>query len=83
MISFLVFGSKVNELKVPNISGRQNWNYVEIGTEETCVFSKTTGEHDFCPQEDLNKINDYLRKGLTIWENPDNIGNFNLSNAIV
>ena len=80
---FSRFGYKVNEIKVPNISGRQNWNYVEIGQNETCAFSKTTGDTNFCPQEDLDKINDYLRKGLTIWSNIDNIGNFTLNNNII
>lgn len=77
------FGYKVNELKVPNISGRANWNYVEIGEGEICAYANGNNQNGQVPQVDLDIINSQLRGGLTIWSNPENIGNFNLSNGIV
>lgn len=80
---FSRFGYKINELKVPNISGRANWNYVEIGEGENCAYASGNNQNGQVPQRDLDIINSQLREGLTIWGNPENIGNFNLSNGIV
>ena len=73
---FTRFGYKINRLKVPNITGRTYWNYVEIGNEEDI------GEGDV-PGNFMEIINNACRKGITIWHNHDNIGNYNLSNTIV
>lgn len=80
---FTRFGYKVNELKVPNISGRANWNYVEIGEGEICAYANGNNQNGQVPQVDLDIINSQLRGGLTIWNDPENIGDFNLSNGIV
>ena len=73
---FTRFGYTVNSLKVPNITGRTYWNYVEIGAGEDIAF----GTLPIGAMEDINNI---FRRGTTVWHSHDNIGNFNLSNTIV
>lgn len=69
-------GYKVNVIKEPNIIGRRNWNYVEIaGTEQV-------GYGDV-PSNAMDAINNACRKGVTIWHNHTNLGNFSLDNSIV
>lgn len=76
------FGYKVNRVFTPNISGRRNWNYVEIGSGEKCAFSNINATFGV-PQNDLNIINEQLQTGLTIWSDIDNIGDYSLTNDIV
>lgn len=70
------FGYKVNSLKVPNITGRTYWNYVEIGAGEDVAFGNI-------PIDAMEEINNIFRSGTTIWHNHANIGNFTLNNTIV
>lgn len=68
------YGYKVNAFKLPNITGRTNWNYV-----------KTVGcyiEADI-PQEDLAEIKAMFDRGITFWHNPLTFGNYNQTNTIV
>lgn len=71
---FDMFGYKVNDVKVPNITGRRNWNYVK--TIE-CNF---TGD---IPQADLNIIKQMFNNGVTMWHNPSTMYNYSNSNSIV
>ena len=71
---FDMFGYKVNSVKVPNITGRQNWNFVK--TIE-CNF-----EGDI-PQQHLSLIKQMFNNGVTLWHNPTTIYNYNSSNNIV
>lgn len=73
---FSRFGYKINNIETPNIIGRQNWNYVEIGQNE-CIGYGTV------PTIFMDEINNACRKGVTIWHNHANIGNYSLSNNIV
>ena len=73
---FTRFGYKINRLKVPNITGRTYWNYVEIGASEDIGYGDV-------PTTYMEIINNAARKGVTIWHNHTNIGNYNLSNTIV
>ena len=70
------FGYKVNSLKVPNITGRTYWNYVEINKGDVIGFGEI-------PSVALEQINEIFYKGVTIWHNHANIGNYNLNNTIV
>ncbi|MEE3324825.1 MAG: hypothetical protein VZR33_05770 [Methanosphaera sp.] len=71
---FSMFGYKVNSVKVPNITGRANWNYVKtIG----CNF---TGN---IPQEDIEKIRNLFNSGITFWHNEQNFLNYSASNGII
>lgn len=73
---FSRYGYQINRVKNPNIIGRANWNYVEIGSTEEIGYGDV-------PAIYMDEINKACRKGVTIWHNHDNIGNFNLSNNIV
>ena len=73
---FTRFGYKVNRLKTPNITGRQYWNYVQIGTGEEIGKGAV-------PTKYMDIINQATRNGVTIWHNHANIGNYNLNNSIV
>ena len=71
---FSMFGYKVNRLKVPNITGRRNWNYV-----------KTVGcyiEADI-PQDDLQEIKDMFNNGVTFWHNPSTFADYSQNNDII
>jgi hypothetical protein len=72
---FSRFGYKVNSLKVPNITGRTYFNYVEIGAGEDIAFGTL-------PIDAMEDINNIFRRGTTIWHNHDNIGNFSLDNNL-
>ena len=71
---FTMFGYKVNTVKIPNITGRSQWNYIKT------VDCNCDGE---IPQEDLETIRKACNAGITFWHNPANIYNYSLSNTIV
>lgn len=73
---FTRFGYKVIRNKIPNITGRQNFNYIEIGQGETFAYGEV-------PANSLYEINQIARNGVTIWHNHENIGNYDISNNIV
>lgn len=71
---FSMFGYKVNDVKIPNITGRTNWNYVKT---IDCNFDGNI------PQTDLNIIKSMFNNGVTLWHSPSNIYDYSLSNNIV
>ena len=71
---FSMFGYKINRVKVPNITGRSNWNYVKT---INCNFDGDI------PQTDLNIIKAMFNNGVTLWHNPSTIYNYSNSNSIV
>lgn len=73
---FSRYGYQINRVKLPNITGRTYWNYVEIGSNEEIGTGSV-------PANFMSTINNACRKGVTIWHNHANIGNFNLNNTIV
>lgn len=73
---FTRFGYKINSLTLPNIVGRKNWNYIEIGSSESIGFGSV-------PTYYMEEINNACRKGITVWHNHDNIGNYSLDNSII
>ena len=71
---FSQFGYKCNRVKVPNITGRRNWNYV-----------KTVGcyiEADI-PQDDLQNIKNMFDRGITFWHNPATFADYSQNNDII
>ena len=71
---FSQFGYKCNRVKLPNITGRRNWNFV-----------KTVGcyiEADI-PQDDLQEIKSMFDKGITFWHNPATFADYSQSNDII
>lgn len=69
-----MFGYATNRVKLPNITGRRNWNYI-----------KTVGcyiEADI-PQEDLAEIKSMFDSGITIWHNPSTFADYSQNNDII
>ena len=77
---FTRYGYATNMIKVPNQTGRTNWNYVEIAAGESIGVSTGTIS---VPADAMAVINAAYRKGVTIFHNIDNIGDFSLSNSII
>lgn len=73
---FTKFGYKVNRLKTPNLASRTYWNYIEIAQSEDIGYGDVPPVH-------MEIINNICRRGVTIWHNHSNIGNYNLNNTIV
>lgn len=71
---FSKFGYKINRVKIPNVSGRTNWNYVKT---IDCYI------HADIPQEDVIEIQSMFNNGVTFWHNPSTFGDYSQSNAIV
>lgn len=68
---FTMFGYQVNELKTPDIHTRQRWNYI-----------KTNGANfgGSVPAECMDVLKKVHDRGITYWQNHDDIGNYSLSN---
>ena len=73
---FSRFGYKLDEVAMPNITGRTYWNYVEIGASEEIGYGEV-------PAKYMDTINNACRRGVIIWHNHENIGDFSLNNSIV
>lgn len=72
---FSMFGYKVNALKIPNIRGRLNWNYVKT---IDCNIEGTE-----IPEKDINELKDMFDKGITFWHNISTFRDYSQSNPIV
>jgi hypothetical protein len=69
-----MFGYKVNNVKIPNITGRVNWNFVKT---IDCNF-----EGDI-PQSHLQIIKQIFNNGVTLWHNANTMYDYSQSNSIV
>ena len=68
------YGYKTNLVKLPNITGRRNWNFVRtIG----CYI-----EADI-PQQDLQEIKSMFNRGITFWHNPATFADYSQNNDII
>lgn len=68
------YGYQVNSYKIPNITGRTNWNYVK--TSKCNIVGNI-------PQKDLQEIKGIFDKGVTLWHNPNTFMDYSQSNNIV
>lgn len=73
---FTRFGYAIKSLEMPNITGRKYWNYVEIGASEEIGYGEV-------PIKFMDTINNACRRGVTIWHNHANVGNYSLNNTII
>lgn len=71
---FSMFGYKVNEVKIPNITGRTNWNYVKT------IDANLLGD---IPQEDVQTLKNMFDEGVTFWHNPSTFLDYSQTNSIV
>lgn len=75
---FYKYGYKVNEIKIPNLFSRTNWNYIKtIGI----VINPKTG-HDIL-NHDLDEIKSIYNNGITLWHNPTTMFDYSQSNNII
>lgn len=72
---FDMFGYKTNMVKLPNVTGRQNWNFVKT---IDCYI-----EGDTVPQDDLNEIKNLFNNGIRIWHNPLTFMDYSQPNNVV
>ena len=72
---FTQYGYKVNRLKIPNITGRQNWNYVK--TVEAIVDGLNV------PEKYIKEFEGMLNHGVTFWHNPQTLKDYSQSNNII
>lgn len=70
---FTMFGYAVNKLKLPNLSGRKNYNYIQI--------AGNIGYGDV-PSYYMETINNACNKGVTIWHNHEYLGEYAIDNSI-
>lgn len=68
---FDMYGYTTNQVKVPNINNRPNWNYV-----------KTIGCNIIAdiPQDDLFEICDMFNNGITLWHNTNTYLDYSQNN---
>ena len=71
---FSMYGYRKARVKVPNITGRQNWNYVKT------IGCNIIGD---VPQTDLQEIKDMTDSGVTFWHNASTFRDYSQSNNIV
>ena len=68
-------GYQINETKIPNITGRPAFNYIKIADSECIGYGSIPSNF----METLNKI---CRRGVTIWHNHLNLGDYSVNNQI-
>ena len=69
---FTKFGYAINRIKVPNRNVRPHWTFTKtIG----CTITGSV------PCDDMKKICSIYDRGITFWNNGNNIGNYSLSNS--
>ena len=66
---FDFYGYTVNTIKTPNIDS-QTHNYVQIANNSIAVYGENV------PDNALVEINNCFTRGLTFWNNHNNIGNY-------
>lgn len=71
---FSAYGYQTNEYKIPNRTGRQNWNFVQT---KGCNITADM------PQQDLEEIKGMFNSGITIWHHPNTFMDYSQSNSIV
>ena len=71
---FSMYGYKVSTVKVPNITGRLNWNYVK------CIDANIEG---LIPEFYMDEIKSIFNSGVTLWHNPSTFLDYTQSNTIV
>ena len=69
---FSMFGYKVNRVGTPRTKHRENYWYTK--TIDVSI-------RGWLPADDLNKIKEVFNKGITFWVDPNNVGDYSVSNA--
>lgn len=69
---FSMYGYTTNEVKIPNINNRPNWNYIKT------IGANITGED--ISQEDMSIIKSIFDNGITIWHDPNTFLDYSQNN---
>lgn len=69
---FSMFGYQINEIKIPNVTGRRSWNYVKTINNDFDVNG---------PADAVSKIHKIFDDGIFLWHSYD-VGNFALDNSV-
>ncbi len=70
------YGYKVNEVKIPNLNSRTQFNYIKVGGMDELISGDI-------PASDLEEINNLFRKGITIFHDYSTFGDYTQTNSIV
>lgn len=68
------YGYKVNSYKVPNITGRRNWNFIK------CNGVNIEGN---IPQDDMQEIKSLFNNGITLWHHTNTFLDYSQNNDII
>ena len=71
---FSMYGYRTDRLKLPNIYGRSNWNFVKT------VVCNVIGN---IPQDDIEQVKQIMNSGITFWHNPATYLDYSQNNTIV
>lgn len=69
---FSMYGYKINKVKVPNVSGRLYWNYVQT------IDVNIKGA---IPDKDMLRLKKMYNDGVTFWKSADSFGDYSKTNA--
>lgn len=72
---FSIAGYRTNLVKLPNITGRTNWNFVKT---IDCNIEGTE-----IPEKDINKLKSMFNSGITFWHNYSTFRDYSQTNSIV
>lgn len=71
---FSMYGYKIMRCKVPNITGRRNWNYVKT------IGANIVGN---IPTSDMANIKAMFNRGVTLWHNTATFMDYSQDNPII
>lgn len=78
---FTRYGYMQNAIQYPNMLHRQNYNYIQIAKEENIGYPNNHNNISV-PASSMEVINNIARKGVTVWNNHTNFGDYSVSNNI-
>lgn len=70
---FSMYGYSIMEVKVPEITNRDHWNYIKT------IGCKVSGS---IPGDDITAIERIFDNGITFWKNGDEVRNYALDNTV-
>ena len=68
---FDMYGYLTNNVKIPNLKNRPNWNYIKT------IGANIIGD---IPQEDMQTIKNMFDNGITLWHNKDTFLDYSQNN---
>lgn len=78
---FTRYGYAQNSVQYPNMTHRENYNYIQIAKDENIGYPNN--HNNIClPASSMMLINNIFRQGVTVWNNHSNFGNYSVSNNI-